>query len=766
MMIEDQELKDLFKAESEEHLQNLDEGLLLLEKDPHDQQTLEEVFREAHSLKGASRMLGIVKIESISHTLEDILGDAKRGAIVLSPELIDRMYYGLDAIKKLVDEALTGNQVHVDTEHVINVMTGKDEPRKKEAPPERAPTPIETEADEIETIETPAIETPAIEEEAEEATAPLPEPPTEVKSYKIETIRVKPQKLDVLMTHSGELTVTKIRIARRLGQIEEILAVWEEWSKDSFANRFAIDKLAKNEHSGELKHVLDYLGKENARIERLGVMLNRLRNAAYEDTTRLEFIVNEMEEGIRAIRLLPLSTIFNLFARMVRDLAKGQSKDVSLKVVGGETTADKQILEEMKDPLMHMIRNAVDHGIELPHIREQKGKPRAGTVQLKAYHTATSIVIEVTDDGRGLDIEKIKQTAIKRRICRKAELDVMTKSQIQNLIFTSGFSTSELITDVSGRGVGMDVVRNNIENLKGTIEVKSQVDQGCTIQIKLPITLATTRVLIASIRDLSYAIPVEFVETTLQIEREKIFSIEGRETITMDGRPVSVARLTDLLELPGSNGKGDQTNTKILPCIILSIGEDRLGLIVDSLLDEQEVVLKPHSGVLQRVRNVSGATILGTGEICMVLNPPDLMKSVQKKSIAIVAEQHDDQVQRKQTILLVEDSITTRTQEKRILESAGYDVVTAVDGVDGFNKLSSRSFDAVISDIEMPNMTGLALTEKIRQHKEYDELPVILVTSLASEADKKRGVEVGANAYITKGTFDQKVLIDTLQRLI
>jgi two-component system chemotaxis sensor kinase CheA len=288
------------------------------------------------------------------------------------------------------------------------------------------------------------------------------------------------------MTQGGELTVTKIRMARRLAEIEEIVALWKEWSRESFAPRFVLSE-ARAEDSrsvegsasnGDLKKLIGTHERTRARLERLGVLLNRLRTAVDADNARLDFVASELVEGIRTIRLLPLSTIFNLFPRMVRDLAREQSKAIHLLMEGGEVTADKRLLEEMKDPLMHMLRNALDHGIEAPEERARSGKPLPASIWLRAHQTGTSIVVEVRDDGRGLDLETIKYTALQRRICREDELAAMTPSQIQALIFTSGFSTSPLVTDISGRGVGLDVVRTQVEHLKGTIQVESSAGVG------------------------------------------------------------------------------------------------------------------------------------------------------------------------------------------------------------------------------------------------------------------------------------------------
>lgn len=788
MIIEDAELRDIFKTSSEEHLQNLESGLLHLEKYPHDTARLEEVLREAHTLKGDSRMLGVDTVESLLHQLEDSLGAVKRGEVVFSSQMCDRLYQGVDAIRQLAREAVTGESANIDVFSVLAQLTGVDSDSSqpdsvdvdalfsdittKDSEPvgfnfdalfpdiETIPQVISKQV-EVDFIPVPTP--PLLEIAAQEQ---LPQPAEQVvlnSNYQIDTIRVEPQKLDALMSQAGELTVTKIRIAHRMAEIEEIMTLWEEWSRDSFTNRLFLDNLERgSSRNGTSTQVQNFHHRTEQRLERLGLLVNTLRNTAYEDTARLDVVVNELESGIRTLRLLPLSTMFNLFPRMVRDLAKQQSKEINLIIEGGETRADKRILEEMKDPLMHMIRNAIDHGIETPQEREILGKPRTATLRLRGYQTTSTIGIELVDDGRGLDIDGIKQTALRRGVCSAQELAAMSEAQIHSLIFAPGFSTRTTITELSGRGVGLDVVRANVERLKGSIQVESTLGLGCKFQLQLSATVATNQVLIVEVNRVSYAVPVEFVQTTLRVSQNDIFTLEGCQTIALNDQPLSIAPLADLLELQTA-AVLPPAGTKMLPCIILQVGEERLGLLVDALLDEQNVVLKPQSKLLKRIRNISGATILSTGEVCMVLNPQDLLKSVRKRS-GFTAEKLVEQ--KKQTILLVEDSIIIRTQLKRLLEGAGYQVTAAVDGLDGYNKLKANTFDAVVSDVEMPNLNGLALTAKIRQHKEYNELPIILCTTLASEDDRRRGAEAGANAYLTKGTFDQKVLLDTLKRLV
>ncbi|MEH2367673.1 hybrid sensor histidine kinase/response regulator [Nostoc sp.] len=777
MMIDDEELRDVFKVASEEHLQNLDDGLLHLENHPDDLAVLEALMREAHSLKGDANMLGVKDVGTLAHQIEHILTQLKQQenpASSLGNDTTDspyeRLAHAIAAIRKLVHEAVTGEPARVDTFSVLAELMGAP-PGKREDHPTQEP-----EVNSIEVINTVKNNTFDKNQELKEnatiqnpkskivrlSEAEVQNPKSPTNSYRIETIRVGTRHLDTLMTQAGELTVTKIRIAHRLGEIEAIANLWEEWNRDLFTNRFAFSR----EQQGNVAHqrLETFHHHSEKRLEQLGHLVKTLQSSLSEDTTRLEQLSSDLEEGIRTLRLLPFATIFNLFPRMVRDLAQQQGKLVELILEGKDTLADKRLLEEMKDPLMHILRNAIDHGIEPPQERERLGKPTTATIRLKAYQTPTNIVLEISDDGRGLDLDRIKQIAVKRGICGEEELAAMTPSQIQALIFAPGFSTAPLVTEISGRGVGLDVVQTNVEKLKGTIQVESFPGLGCTLRVNLSITLATAHVLIVQVNEMPYAIPVEFVQTACLIKSEEIFPLEGRDTIIRDSQPISIVQLADLLELPPM--PSGLTQETALSCIILQVGQAQLGVVVDALVDEQDILIKPQSQLLKRVRNVSGATILGTGDVCMVLNPQDLVKSARSRSQSISSTQTRQLAPTKPTVLLVEDSIATRTQEKRILETAGYQVITAVDGLDGFNKLRSHAVDAVVSDVQMPNLDGFGLTAKIRQYQEYSELPIILVTSLASDEDKRRGAEAGANAYIIKGSFNQEALLSTLKRLV
>ncbi|MBF0553074.1 MAG: hybrid sensor histidine kinase/response regulator [Nitrospirae bacterium] len=810
MMIEDKELREIFNAETQEHIQNIEDGLLQLEKGPDDMKGLMEgLFREAHSLKGSARQLGVNKMELLGHTLEDMLNAAKRGVKALTPDMVNGIYKCLDAIKELLEEAVTGKASSVNVSLIIAELKGgkaaepcpvikpagevESPPQSQQTPPRQeekipaAPPPApERAVAAVPAEEIPAAHADKVEEAAKPQEVEKPQEaakPQEVekaapheqeytammqdgKKFTIDTIRVEAYKLDALMLHIGELLVMKNRINQRLNDVEETLHVWNTKLLKGLSGKAGMD----THHGHELdKHIGMFSGN-----------LNNLKDSLYEDDARLTFISKEIEERARTLMLLPLSNVFGPFKRMVRDLANQKSKEIDFVIDGGETKAEKRILEEIKDPLMHIIRNSIDHGIEPPEERLARGKAKTGTITVKAYKKASNIIIEIMDDGRGLNIEKIKETAIKNKLASVEAISVMSLAELYNFIFMPGFTTSPIITDISGRGVGMDVVKTALVRLKGTVAVESLPTQGCKMTITLPVTISTTRVFIVKAAERTYALPIDFVKTTFMSPREDIYNVDGQKTITYDNTPMSVVYVADILELKGGNGgpgikitKSDKGNksdknslSERLPCIVFTLDGDNFGVMVDTLVDEQEIVVKSYGGILKSVRNVIGSTILGTGEVCMVLNPSDILKTIKSKGFTAGSLQEVGSRERPYSVLVAEDSITTRTQMKRILEGAGYEVTVSVDGMDALRKLESANFDAVVSDVQMPNMDGLTLTETIRKNKKYKELPVILVTTLSSEEDMKRGAEVGANAYMSKPAFDRQLFLDTLKRLI
>lgn len=709
--IDDLELCNLFRIESAEHLQKLDAGLLQLEKTPNDQSLVQEIFREAHSLKGSARMLGLIDIQGLANTVEDMLGEVRSGKLAITADVIKPQLLTLDKIRKLVAEVV-GDSVSGPSPETVEVLKPSAE--------------VKVSAPEVVSINAApsSAQTPAADSISQGHQIPA--------EFKIDTLRVDAKKLDFLLSQAGELVVSRSRILR-----------WQE----------EFNRLINQLDSGEIP-ASEWLSQAQF-----------MRAKLSEDASRLDVITEEIESGIRGLRLLPIFTLLEQFPRMVHDLAAQENKQVDLVFEGEGTVADKRIIEEMKSPLMHMLRNAIDHGIELPADRVKAGKPATGKILVKVSQDADHVRLDVSDDGRGLDLEAIREQVVKRHLYTEAQAKELDDSQLKNVLMTPGFSTNKMITDISGRGVGLDVVRSTVERMHGTLQMDSHPGKGMVFTLNLPVSLTSTRVMILREWGESYALPCEAIYFSKILKSGELLVREDRQCFYHDDEIITVSRLGSLLDRPLQ--AVDPNAASI--CVVIKVGEFSLGLIVDELHDEEEIVIKAPPAPIKRLRNVSGVTILDSGLVCAVLNASDLAKSVHQTPRKVVEEEGPSapvSVTTKKSLLLVEDSIVTRIQEKRILEAAGYEVVTAVDGVNAWNILASRTFDAIVSDIMMPNMDGLELTAKIRSNRKFSDIPIILVTSLASEDDRRRGLEAGADAYISKSDFDQTVLLDSITRLI
>ena len=802
-----QQLIESFKTEQKEHIQNITEGLLVLEKDPpaeERQELVKDIFREAHSLKGAARAVGLTTIEGLGHSMEDILLAAKEGRMEFSGEVFDLLYQGLDAVEEMMTRVEDG--ASTPPAKVLSLLARMEEAReeakkpdakdspKKEKPEETAQPETVAEAEEAESVEQEPPKSKGTRRTAKtknEGTVSAPEAkplPAAASSQSDETIRVSVSKLDALMAQFSELLGAKIRAEQRLADIRDLQAMATDWQKDWTALRGNYNRLVRNGRNGhngshhsdshhsdshngqngnskDVNVLTDFVSFNQEQIRALNTQTNSLYRQVSNDTMRLSLIINELQEEIKRVRMLPLSTITTTFSRMVRDVAREQKKNVNFTIEGGDTELDKRVLEQIKDPLIHLLRNSVDHGLETAAERKRAGKPVEGQIILSASQQGNRIVIIVQDDGRGLDLDAIKGSAIRKGLLRMGEADKLGEAEIANLIFNSGLSTSSIITDISGRGVGMDVVRKNVEELHGTLEVDFEPDEGTTFTMTLPLTLASSRGLLVKAGEQTFALPLTSVERMLQIDANSIASVEGKEAITYQGKPIALARLADLMELPFKPADSEQ-----LTVVIVAVAEKRLGLVVDDLAGEQEVVIKNLGRQLAKVAGFAGATLLGTGQVILVLHIADLIKLAARTRPRVMmagVEEMEDSSKERKTILVVDDSITTRTLEKNILEAVGYEVKLATDGREALGVLATAGLPhLIVSDINMPRLDGFELTSRIKQDPRYTDIPVILVTSLDSPADKARGSEVGADAYIVKSSFDQGNLLDTIEQLV
>lgn len=592
----------------------------------------------------------------------------------------------------------------------------------------------------------------------------------------IKTIRVDTQKLDYLVNQVGELIISKIKSKEHLAEIEKISNYIEDWYREWGKAKKLIKYIDKKPvKTSELpsgasvysqnKNIFTFFEESTLKLTSFMNKMNSLYKTIQEDETRLNLIVNELEEGIKSIRVLPLATIFHMFPRMVRDISREKGKEIEFVILGSETSVDKKILEEIKSPLIHIIRNSIDHGIEEPEERIKNGKSPIGKIVLSASHLENSVLIEITDDGKGINLEAIKNKVLQKGLLTPAELQAMNDEQIMNIIFWPGFSTGEVITDISGRGIGLDIVYTKITQLSGKVNIKSIAGQGCTVSIQLPVTMATVKSFLVKVNQQTFAIPTSAIKKTLLINHSEIIYKEGKETIIVDNKIVPICRLSHILEMNHS-----PINEEKMVIIVVEAEDVQVGFIVERLIGDQEILHKNLTAPLLRVKNVAGVTTLGSGELCLVLNVNDIVKSayyifgMSKKELIINRENSTSVVQK--NILVVDDSVTTRILERNILRAAGYKVTVAINGLDALTKLYSQEFDLVVTDVEMPEINGFELTERIRSDDRFQDVPIILLTSLASDSDKKRGISLGADTYITKGYFDQEELLSTIRKLL
>jgi len=755
-----------FQEEASEYLQRLNEGVITLETDPHNRGLVDQMLRDAHTLKGSSRMVGLIDISDIAHRLEDIMVKVRDGLMEYKPEMSDGFFEALDAIVFLTDNAGkdVGDQIDVPALNArLAVMAGDDTAAAEASlAPGAAPGaggPAKAQA-------APAVADEDDDGEAsDEALAPGEVKRTrrdeKLHAKEQHTIRIRTSQVDHLLNLVSEVVIAQIKAEQRVKEmhIAQLLAddVSRQWSR--LRSGYAEAMKSAGETGGEL----DLFDEQ---LAQLTTSINAVGRDYLDDVARESTVVADLQEQAMTLRMMPVSTIFNTFPRAMRDLGHQYGKDIEFQIEGGDTELDKKVLEEINDPLIHILRNAVDHGIEREEDRIAAGKPAAGTVTLAARQEGDHIVIEITDDGAGVDPAKVRASAVKKGYLSAAEAKAISDREAMYLIFEAGFSTSAIITEISGRGVGMDVVRVFIvEKLKGSLDVFSEVGKWTKFRLTIPLTLAVIRALLLKSGDRTFALPTSSVEETLRVAPEEIIKVEGRQVIRRQRRTIPLVRLRDVLDLspsPMPEGK--------ISIIVVGFSGHRIGFMVDALLGEQQMVIKTLGSHLRHVENVAGVTVLGAGLVVPILNVPDLMHGARELSGMRVhqsaAEKSDEQSGPKR-VLICEDSFTTRELERSIFEAAGYEVETANDGSLGLAKLrEGLQVDAVVTDVQMPNMTGFQLTRAIKGDKLLMRIPVIIVTSLEREEEKTEGIDAGADAYITKSVFNQDTLIDTVERLI
>ena len=765
-----QELLEDFLVESFELIEQIDHDLVELESNPDDLELLNRIFRVAHTVKGSSSFLNFDTLTELTHHMEDVLNKARHGELKITADVMDVVLKSVDMMKGLlVSIRDNGNDSSsgIDISQICLQLTAISEGQSHAsatpaAAPEPAPAPEPAAADippsaipddidpntlsedqvnaEIERLlkvrkaedearraakgsgggATPAAPATAPAAAPAAPAAPVADKPAAAAkpagdganapakagaNASDQTIRVEVGRLDYLMNLVGELVLSKNRLLTIYNDVEE------RYDGEQFLE--------------ELNQVV----------------------------SSLSLVTTDVQLAVMKTRMQPVAKVFNKFPRVVRDIGRDLNKQIDLIISGEETELDKSIVEEIGDPLTHIIRNSCDHGIEDPATRKAAGKPEKGTIELKAYNEGNHIVIEIIDDGKGIDADAIRIKAVERGIISENEADTMSNKEIYSIIFRPGFSMAAKVTNISGRGVGMDVVKTNVEKLHGVIDIDSEVGKGTTLKLKIPLTLAIIQSLLVGTQEEIYAIPLANVNETVRVPVDNIYTIEGKNVLRLRDEVLSLVRLSDLFGVKQVLESGDQTYV-----VVISVAETKLGIIVDNLIGQEEIVIKSLGSYLANIDGIAGGTIRGDGRVTLIVDVGvimDMAKEVKvdiKSSMSAEATQKAKESPADYKVLVVDDSKMDRTIISKALAPTGITLIEATNGLEALNIIKSgeHAFDAVLIDIEMPKMDGYTLAGEIRKYSKYRNLPLIAVTSRTSKSDRLRGVEVGMTEYITK----------------
>lgn len=758
-----QELLEDFLVESFELIEQIDHDLVELESNPDDLELLNRIFRVAHTVKGSSSFLNFDTLTKLTHHMEDVLNKARHGELKITADVMDVVLKSVDMMKGLlVSIRDNGNDSSsgIDISQICPQLTAISEgqsPTSATPEPEPAPATAPAAADippsaipedidpntlsedqinaEIERLlkvrkaedearraakasgaaAAPAIAPAAVPDKPDAADKPAAAtkpagdganaPAKASANASDQTIRVEVGRLDYLMNLVGELVLSKNRLLTIYNDVEE------RYDGEQFLE--------------ELNQVV----------------------------SSLSLVTTDVQLAVMKTRMQPVAKVFNKFPRVVRDIGRDLNKQIDLIISGEETELDKSIVEEIGDPLTHIIRNSCDHGIEDPATRKAAGKPEKGTIELKAYNEGNHIVIEIIDDGKGIDAEAIRIKAVERGLISENEADTMSNKEIYSIIFRPGFSMAAKVTNISGRGVGMDVVKTNVEKLHGVIDIDSEIGKGTTLKLKIPLTLAIIQSLLVGTQEEIYAIPLANVNETVRVSVDNIYTIEGKNVLRLRDEVLSLVRLSDLFGVKQVLESGDQTYV-----VVISVAETKLGIIVDNLIGQEEIVIKSLGSYLANIDGIAGGTIRGDGRVTLIVDVGvimDMAKEVKvdiKSSMSAEATQKAKESPADYKVLVVDDSKMDRTIISKALAPTGITLIEATNGLEALNiiKSSEHAFDAVLIDIEMPKMDGYTLAGEIRKYSKYRNLPLIAVTSRTSKSDRLRGVEVGMTEYITK----------------
>jgi two-component system chemotaxis sensor kinase CheA len=726
---QDRKIRRLFLEEASEHVQAMNDHLLELEASPAEgQEALAALLRAAHTVKGTAGAAGLSRIEALVHNWESCLEQLSGGRVAIDENSIGLMYRCLDQIEAAIQEDCTG-------------MVGVPE----------SPAPTLAQLREVFGKDIQLVSPVAPNDTPQEEAAPIAGVDDGT------SIRVSTQKVENLMTGVEDLVQMKAGGAARERDFRKLEVTVFELGRGLERFRSLLREL--NGQGAHFMATIDELKRKHEEVERLSGLLSQdLRH----HTHVFNGLAERLQDDIRAVRMVPVEEAFATFPRAVRDVARRLEKIVVLNIEGGSTEIDRDLVDLLKNPMLHLLRNSVSHGIEFSDVRSRLGKQAEGHITIRAEGRAGGLQLTISDDGKGLDPELIRETAIRKGLVGAEEAQSMQPNELNQLIFLPGFSTATTVDSVSGRGVGLDVVRETVERCSGTVFLESSPGMGTKFTLRLPLNLTSMRMLILRVGSELYAVPVGSVERVLRVSAQDLKQVDDGLACEVSGRPVAVDRLARLM-----GAQSQETSAERSPAIVLRSGPHRAALLVDAIEGEQELIVKSLGSHLIRVPNISGATVQANGRIVPLLHVPDVVRSLAaKRNRGGLFAERSGQKTNRHRVLVADDSITTRTLEKSILEAAGYHVEVATDGVDALSKLNQGEFHLVISDFQMPRMDGLELVARIKADERHREIPVVLVSSLASADDRARGLRAGADAYLGKGEFTQELLLQTLERLL
>lgn len=805
-MDEFEEILQDFLIESFELIEQLDQDLVELESHPDDLDLLNRIFRVAHTIKGASSFLNFDVLTHLTHHMENLLNMARHGDLVIDPNVMDVILESIDLMKALLvrirdsgeDSGLDVADCVGRLDRVANGGSNEEEapliePVIEEVEPDysdMSEAEVEAEIERLiaekqaEAIAKRSSSTPpenhvsepdysnmSDEEVEAEIERLLAEKQAEAAASRAKTSTptpepVKPVAAVVVADTPVVKPVTPAAQAPRRSESKEE----GEGKGGGVEQTIRVDVK-------RLDHLMNLIGELVLGKNRL-IKINDDVEERYEGEAFLEelnqvvsivsLVTTDLQIAVMKTRMLPIGKVFNKFPRMIRDLSRELNKKIELEIVGEETELDKSIVEEIGDPLVHIIRNSCDHGIEVGHVRLDLGKPEVGTIQLKAYHEGNHIVIQIVDDGKGLDAQMLKQKSIEKGIITEKEADAMSEKEAFGLIFRPGFSTAAQVTSVSGRGVGMDVVKTNIEKLNGMIDIDSEVGHGTSMKLKIPLTLAIIQALLVGVQEEYYAIPLASVLETVRINKDDIYTVENRSVMRLRDDVLSLVHIGDIFEV-----ERVFDNSEHAYVVVLGLADSKIGLIVDTLIGQEEIVIKSLGEYLKGIEGIAGATIRGDGGVTLIVDVAALMQMAKSVKSTVGTESKEvKKLGSKNSasdycVMIVDDSKTDRTIMRKSLEPLGIKLIEASDGVEALNilKQGDHFFDGMLIDIEMPRMDGYTLATEIKKYNKYKNLPLIAVTSRSGKADRMRGVESGMVEYITK-PYSSEYLMNVVKRNI